>query len=251
MTHFYNSKTGLLLLASMLLWSLPSKTVLAQEQCKIPPTCFELGYTLLESDCTGKPTLHCPFNSKKVFCVKSKCKTGTEWCEAKGECIESCKGYSKVANPNMVLCLLSQTKVFCNDCNGDTYYKCVGSGTLEKPDIGGTTPTYNCSAKQTSYKSITDKGANIIRSAYNCGSYISWSGGQFPIQMGDTCSTWMARTKSEIAEHNSLCPSNQVNDTLRTTNCNTCCNGSGTSLGVLSRCTDSEIGGNDVLVPQL
>lgn len=248
MTHLYNLKTGSLLLVSALLWGSQAQ---AAEQCKIPPTCYELGYTLMESDCTGKPMVRCPFNSKKVFCIKSKCKTGMEWCEAKGECIESCKGYQKTTNPNMVLCVSSQTKVLCNDCNGNTYYKCAGSPILQKPgNTEPSTPSASCANDQTRYKAITDQGSYIIRSASRCGSYVGWSSGQFPIQMGDTCTTWMKRVRSEIAAHNAACPDNQVTDTLMPTNCNTCCDGGTSGYGILSRCTTVETG-TGVLVPQL
>lgn len=250
MTYSYTLKTGSILLAATILWSSP---IQAAQECKIPPTCMELGYTFLESDCTGKPMLRCPFNPKRVYCVTNTCARGTEWCEAQGKCIESCKGYNKQTALLIPHCLVSNVKATCTDCEGNLYYKCISTGeTIEKPDGGITpAPTYNCELKQIHYKSISDKGTNIIRDAYNCGNYISWRSGQFPIAVGDTCLTWMNRIKSEIADHNNKCPSNQVTDNLKTNNCYTCCEGSGTKLGILSSCVGNEVGGDNILVPQL
>ena len=48
-----------------------SSQTLAQS-CAIAPTCESLGYTQSASDCSGKPTLKCPFDTTKMFCLETE-----------------------------------------------------------------------------------------------------------------------------------------------------------------------------------
>ena len=40
----------------------------AEINCSVRPTCSDLGYTMSESDCAGRFTLKCPFDTSKLFC---------------------------------------------------------------------------------------------------------------------------------------------------------------------------------------
>ena len=39
------------------------------QTCATPPSCASLGYTMTSSDCSGQPTLVCPFDASAVFCA--------------------------------------------------------------------------------------------------------------------------------------------------------------------------------------
>ena len=41
----------------------------AQAACPVFPTCEEMGYTMTETDCSGRATLKCPSDHAKVFCI--------------------------------------------------------------------------------------------------------------------------------------------------------------------------------------
>ncbi len=39
------------------------------QTCATPPSCASLGYTMTSSECSGQPTLVCPFDASAVFCA--------------------------------------------------------------------------------------------------------------------------------------------------------------------------------------
>ncbi len=46
--------------------------------CRSLPDCAEYGFTMNASDCEGKPSLKCPFDYSKLFCVPDKTETPPE-----------------------------------------------------------------------------------------------------------------------------------------------------------------------------
>ena len=61
-------KKELLMFGSLLCLMSGIGTVRAQT-CATPPSCASLGYTMTSSDCSGQPTLVCPFDASAVFCA--------------------------------------------------------------------------------------------------------------------------------------------------------------------------------------
>ena len=47
------------------------------QSCATPPSCASLGYTMTTDDCSGQPTLVCPFDSSAVFCAGSSSGSGS------------------------------------------------------------------------------------------------------------------------------------------------------------------------------
>lgn len=63
--EFWNKLTAALLGTTILGSSAQS----AAQTCAVAPTCESLGYTMTATDCTGKKTLKCPFDTSKLYCV--------------------------------------------------------------------------------------------------------------------------------------------------------------------------------------
>ena len=61
-------KKELLIFGSLLCLMSGIGAVRAQT-CATPPSCASLGYTMTSSDCSGQPTLVCPFDASAVFCA--------------------------------------------------------------------------------------------------------------------------------------------------------------------------------------
>ncbi len=61
-------KKELLMFGSLLCLMSDIGAVRAQT-CATPPSCASLGYTMTSSDCSGQPTLSCPFDASAVFCA--------------------------------------------------------------------------------------------------------------------------------------------------------------------------------------
>ena len=61
-------KKELLMFGSLLCLMSGIGAVRAQT-CATPPSCASLGYTMTSSDCSGLPTLVCPFDASAVFCA--------------------------------------------------------------------------------------------------------------------------------------------------------------------------------------
>ena len=53
----------------------------AQAACPVFPTCEEMGYTMTETDCSGRATLKCPSDHAKVFCVAENSSDGSVECQ--------------------------------------------------------------------------------------------------------------------------------------------------------------------------
>ena len=53
----------------------------AQAACPVFPTCEEMGYTMTETDCSGRATLKCPSDHAKVFCVAENSSDGPVECQ--------------------------------------------------------------------------------------------------------------------------------------------------------------------------
>ena len=104
-------------------------TVRAQT-CATPPSCASLGYTMTSSDCSGQPTLVCPFDASAVFCAgtasSGNSSGGSTGGGAGSGLIESCNGDCFVVHPN----------------NIENGYKLIYKATL----IDGHSSVYTCSS---------------------------------------------------------------------------------------------------------
>ena len=75
------------------------------QTCATPPSCASLGYTMTSSDCSGQPTLVCPFDASAVFCAGTASSGGAGGSTGGGAgsgLIESCNGDCFVVHPNNV-----------------------------------------------------------------------------------------------------------------------------------------------------
>ena len=76
------------------------------QTCATPPSCASLGYTMTSSECSGQPTLVCPFDASAVFCAGTASSGGAGGSTGGGAgsgLTESCNGDCFVAfteNPN-------------------------------------------------------------------------------------------------------------------------------------------------------
>ena len=87
-------KKELLIFGSLLCLMSGIGTVRAQT-CATPPSCASLGYTMTSSDCSGQPTLVCPFDASAVFCAGTASSGGAGGSTGGGAgsgLIESCNG---------------------------------------------------------------------------------------------------------------------------------------------------------------
>ena len=88
-------KKELLMFGSLLCLMSGIGTVRAQT-CATPPSCASLGYTMTSSDCSGQPTLVCPFDASAVFCAgtasSGNSSGGSTGGGAGSGLIESCNG---------------------------------------------------------------------------------------------------------------------------------------------------------------
>ena len=65
------------------------------QTCATPPSCASLGYTMTSSECSGQPTLVCPFDASAVFCAGTASSGGAGGSTGGGAgsgLIESCNG---------------------------------------------------------------------------------------------------------------------------------------------------------------
>ncbi len=75
------------------------------QTCATPPSCASLGYTMTSSDCSGQPTLVCPFDASAVFCAGTASSGGAGGSTGGGAgsgLIESCNGDCFVVHPNNI-----------------------------------------------------------------------------------------------------------------------------------------------------
>lgn len=105
-------KTSLLAGAALLLGAYTA-TAAEDYTCATPPTCAELGYDQSPSDCAGKKTIKCPFDTEKVFCG--------------GDCVSEGYTSSNTGVLTLTRCCVGQTKVTCP--YDSQYYKCTGTCT--------------------------------------------------------------------------------------------------------------------------
>ena len=87
-------KKELLIFGSLLCLMSGIGAVRAQT-CATPPSCASLGYTMTSSDCSGQPTLVCPFDASAVFCAGTASSGGAGGSTGGGAgsgLIESCNG---------------------------------------------------------------------------------------------------------------------------------------------------------------
>ena len=95
-------KKELLIFGSLLCLMSGIGTVRAQT-CATPPSCASLGYTMTSSDCSGQPTLVCPFDASAVFCAGTASSGGAGGSTGGGAgsgLIESCNGDCFVVLPD-------------------------------------------------------------------------------------------------------------------------------------------------------
>ena len=122
-------KKELLMFGSLLCLMSGIGTVRAQT-CATPPSCASLGYTMTSSDCSGQPTLVCPFDASAVFCAgtasSGNSSGGSTGGGAGSGLIESCNGDCFVVHPN----------------NIENGYKLIYKATL----IDGHSSVYTCSS---------------------------------------------------------------------------------------------------------
>ena len=93
-------KKELLIFGSLLCLMSGIGAVRAQT-CATPPSCASLGYTMTSSDCSGQPTLVCPFDASAVFCAGTASSGGAGGSTGGGAgsgLIESCNGDCFVAH---------------------------------------------------------------------------------------------------------------------------------------------------------
>ena len=131
-------KKELLMFGSLLCLMSGIGAVRAQT-CATPPSCASLGYTMTSSDCSGQPTLVCPFDASAVFCAGTASSGGAGGsssmpAECNGNCvkhnghvftyleiprnnscIESCR------NVGMYLPTVSLAKVLCSKFSSGFY----------------------------------------------------------------------------------------------------------------------------------
>ena len=75
------------------------------QTCATPPSCASLGYTMTSSECSGQPTLVCPFDASAVFCAGTASSGGAGGSTGGGAgsgLTESCNGDCFVVHPNNV-----------------------------------------------------------------------------------------------------------------------------------------------------
>ncbi len=97
-------KKELLIFGSLLCLMSGIGAVRAQT-CATPPSCASLGYTMTSSDCSGQPTLVCPFDASAVFCAGTASSGGAGGSTGGGAgsgLIESCNGDCFVVIPDDV-----------------------------------------------------------------------------------------------------------------------------------------------------
>ena len=98
-------KKELLIFGSLLCLMSGIGAVRAQT-CATPPSCASLGYTMTSSDCSGQPTLVCPFDASAVFCAgtasSGNSSGGSTGGGAGSGLTESCNGDCFVVHPNNV-----------------------------------------------------------------------------------------------------------------------------------------------------
>ena len=75
------------------------------QTCATPPSCASLGYTMTSSECSGLPTLVCPFDASAVFCAGTASSGGAGGSTGGGAgsgLTESCNGDCFVVLPDDV-----------------------------------------------------------------------------------------------------------------------------------------------------
>ena len=70
----------------------------AQAACPVFPTCEEMGYTMTETDCSGRATLKCPSDWNKVFCGAEKSSDGPVECQIGSVLYNDLKCYDEAPN---------------------------------------------------------------------------------------------------------------------------------------------------------
>ena len=78
----FNKKVLLLILIE-LLWKSSSSFA----ACTSSPDCANLGYTMTAAECSGLPTIKCPFDTSKLFCIKTRDESSqkTKACDSVGD----------------------------------------------------------------------------------------------------------------------------------------------------------------------
>ena len=81
----------------------------AQAACPVFPTCEEMGYTMTETDCSGRATLKCPSDWNKVFCGAEKSSDGPVECQIGSVLYNDLKCYDEAPNGKTAIAVVFDT----------------------------------------------------------------------------------------------------------------------------------------------
>ena len=176
-------------------------------------------------NCRNRNAVSAPYGCQQVYGdCQSKCEVAYP---------DNCHKQNAVSIPSNASC-----SSYYSDCSSKcSAWKC-NSG--YKQSGNACVVEYNCSQQYSYYKNINDKMQFALLRNSCKGNYTTWST-IAPIKMGETCSQFGMRMRSEITAHNNKCPSNQITP-IRSPRCTSCCDGGKTGYGALYMCREDDMG---------
>jgi hypothetical protein len=176
-------------------------------------------------NCRNRNAVSAPYGCQQVYGdCQSKCEVAYP---------DNCHKQNAVSIPSNASC-----SSYYSDCSSKcSAWKC-NSG--YKQSGNSCVVEYNCSQQYSYYKNINDKMQFALLRNSCKGNYTTWST-IAPIKMGETCSQFGMRMRSEITAHNNKCPSNQITP-IRSPRCASCCDGGRNGIGALYMCREDDMG---------
>ena len=176
-------------------------------------------------NCRNRNAVSAPYGCQQVYGdCQSKCEVAYP---------DNCHKQNAVSIPSNASC-----SSYYSDCSSKcSAWKC-NSG--YKQSGNACVVEYNCSQQYSYYKNINDKMQFALLRNSCKGNYTTWST-IAPIKMGETCSQFGMRMRSEITAHNNKCPSNRITP-IRSPMCSSCCDGGRNGIGALYMCREDDMG---------